>query len=129
MTTDQVEYEQNAADSQQAAPRKLGAVAVIAIVLFAVVIAGGIRAGIAGRVASSTALARETQEAAIQAVSVTRPKLSDPTEEISLPGDMQAFTDSPIYARTNGYLKRWYADIGTRVTAGQLLAEIETPEV
>ena len=46
-----------------------------------------------------------------------------------LPGNLQAFKDTPIYARTNGYLKRWYTDIGTRVKAGQLLAEIETPEI
>ena len=46
-----------------------------------------------------------------------------------LPGNVQAFIDTPIYARTNGYLKRWYVDIGARVKAGQLLAEIETPEV
>ena len=49
--------------------------------------------------------------------------------EIILPGNIQAFTDSPIYARTNGYLKKWYVDIGAHVKAGQLLAEIETPEV
>ena len=52
-----------------------------------------------------------------------------PQEEILLPGTIQAFADAPIYARTNGYLKRWYADIGARVRAGQLLAEIDTPEV
>ena len=46
-----------------------------------------------------------------------------------LPGNTQAFTDAPIYSRTNGYLKRWYVDIGSRVKKGQLLAEIDTPEV
>src|ERR1700683_2227781 len=49
--------------------------------------------------------------------------------EIILPGNIQAFTDSPIYARTNGYLRKWYVDIGGRVKQGQLLADIETPEV
>ena len=57
------------------------------------------------------------------------PKLGAPQAEIVLPGNMQAFTDAPIYARTNGYLKKWYVDIGAHVKAGQLLAEIETPEV
>ncbi len=60
------------------------------------------------------------------AISPTR---GAPQEEILLPGTIQAFADAPIYARTNGYLKKWYADIGTRVRAGQLLAEIDTPEV
>ena len=55
--------------------------------------------------------------------------MGSPQQEIVLPGNIQAFTDSPIYARTNGYLKKWYADIGTHVKAGQLLAEIETPEI
>ena len=50
-------------------------------------------------------------------------------QEIVLPGNIQAFTDAPIYARTNGYLKNWYFDIGAHVKQGQLLADIETPEV
>lgn len=129
MITEQIQHEQNASGPQEPAPRKLRFVALVTMLILAAVIAAGIRSGIAGRVAAAKALDRDTQESAVQAVSVTHPKLSDPTEEIALPGDMQAFTDSPIYARTNGYLKRWYADIGTRVTAGQLLAEIETPEV
>src|SRR5579884_4022650 len=87
-----------------------------------------IHSGIASRVAAESALVHETREAAVQDVSVTHAKLSDATEEVVLPGNIQAFTDSPIYARTNGYLKRWYADIGTRVKAGQLLADIDTPE-
>ena len=57
------------------------------------------------------------------------PKLGAPQNEVVLPGNIQAFNDSPIYARTNGYLKKWYVDIGARVKAGQLLADIETPEV
>jgi multidrug efflux pump subunit AcrA (membrane-fusion protein) len=60
---------------------------------------------------------------------VIHPTLGAPQTEIILPGNIQAFTDSPIYARTNGYLKKWYVDIGGRVKQGQLLAEIETPEV
>jgi RND family efflux transporter MFP subunit len=60
---------------------------------------------------------------------VVQPKRSAPAHEIILPASVQAFADAPIYARTNGYLKRWYVDIGTRVQAGQLLADIDTPEV
>jgi RND family efflux transporter MFP subunit len=75
-------------------------------------------------------LATATDEAAIVSVTTTHPKPTDPTgSELVLPGTVQANIDAPIYARTNGYLKRWLVDIGTRVKAGQLLAEIDTPEV
>jgi RND family efflux transporter MFP subunit len=75
-------------------------------------------------------LATVTDEAAIVTVSTTHPKPTDTTgSELVLPGTVQANIDAPIYARTSGYLKRWLVDIGTRVKAGQLLAEIDTPEV
>lgn len=75
-------------------------------------------------------LADATEEAAITTVSTTHPKPTDATgNELVLPGTVQANIDAPIYARTSGYLKRWLVDIGTRVKAGQLLAEIDTPEV
>jgi RND family efflux transporter MFP subunit len=75
------------------------------------------------------ALKKETNDLAVPTVSVIHPKFGATQSEIVLPGNIQAFTDSPIYARTNGYLKKWYVDIGARVTSGQLLADIETPEV
>jgi RND family efflux transporter MFP subunit len=62
-------------------------------------------------------------------VAVTSPERGTPAEEITLPGTIHAYSDASIYARTNGYLKKWYADIGTHVRAGQLLAEIDAPEV
>jgi RND family efflux transporter MFP subunit len=75
-------------------------------------------------------LAAATDEAAIVSVTTTHPRPTDPTgSELILPGTVQANIDAPIYARTSGYLKRWLVDIGTRVKAGQLLAEIDTPEV
>ena len=75
-------------------------------------------------------LATATDEAAIVSVTTTHPQPTDPTgSELILPGTVQANIDAPIYARTDGYLKRWLVDIGTRVKAGQLLAEIDTPEV
>ena len=58
-----------------------------------------------------------------------QPRKGANAEEVVIPGNIQPFIDSPIYARTNGYLKKWYMDIGTHVKAGQLLAEIDTPEV
>jgi len=85
--------------------------------------------GIFTRVNSRAALKQLAQQSAVPVVIVTMPKHSDVGDELVLPGDIQAYTDAPIYARTNGYLKRWYADIGKHVKAGQLLAEIETPEV
>ena len=85
--------------------------------------------GISSRNRESATLNRETKEMAVAAVTVIHPKLASSAQEVVLPGNIQAFTDSPIYARTNGYLKRWTADIGAHVKAGQLLAEIDTPEV
>lgn len=86
-------------------------------------------AGILPRIQARNALRRETAEMAVPAVAVVQPKRSAPAQEIVLPANVQAFADAPIYARTNGYLKRWYVDLGSRVKEGQLLAEIDTPEV
>jgi len=99
--------------------------AVIALLIVAAVVV----AGIVPRRRARAALEERTNQLAVPTVSVVRPKFGAPQTEIILPGSIQAFTDSPIYARTNGYLKKWYADIGARVAKGQLLAEIETPEV
>jgi RND family efflux transporter MFP subunit len=85
--------------------------------------------GIHSRVHAEAALVRATEENAVLRVRTIQPKPGSPSEELVLPGNMEAFTDTPIYARTNGYLKRWYVDIGAHVKAGQLLAEIETPEI
>jgi RND family efflux transporter MFP subunit len=85
--------------------------------------------GIANRARAMTALVAETRELNTPTVSVTTPKPGTPDEELLLPGSLQAMADAPIYARTNGYLKRRLVDIGTRVKAGQLLAEIDAPEL
>ena len=74
-------------------------------------------------------LRTETNYLAARTVAVTQPKRGTPTQEITLPASIQAYADAPIYARTNGYLRRWFADIGTHVKAGQLLAAIDTPEI
>jgi RND family efflux transporter MFP subunit len=101
----------------------------VAFVLFAVGIAAVVYFGILSRTASAAALAREAREDATIPVTVVHPKRGGADEEVVLPGNIQAFTDSPIYARTTGYLKKWYVDIGMHVTAGQLLAEIDAPEL
>src|ERR1700731_1714462 len=100
---------------------------VLAVAVIAV--AGLLISGIWSRVKARNPLNAETNQAAIPAVSVVSPKQSAPTDEIILPGNVQPFITSPIYARTNGYLKKWYFDIGAHVKQGQLLALIETPEV
>ena len=75
------------------------------------------------------ALAKETETLAIPTVAVIHPTTETSEEGLVLPGSMQAYVESPIYARTNGYLKKWYRDIGSRVRRGELLADIDTPEV
>ena len=74
-------------------------------------------------------LKTSTEDNALITVATTKPVSQGSEAEISLPGNVQANTDAPIYARTNGYLKRWLVDIGDQVKAGQMLAEIEAPEV
>jgi RND family efflux transporter MFP subunit len=75
------------------------------------------------------ALAKETETLAVPTVSVVHPIAESDSEDLVLPSTLQAYVESPIYARTNGYLKKWYHDIGSRVNKGQLLADIDTPEI
>ena len=98
---------------------------IVAIIVVIVVVV----AGVVPRMRAKAALKTETDKSAVPTVDVIQPKQGTPHQEIVLPGNIQAFTDAPIYARTNGYLKKWYVDIGARVKAGQLLAVIDTPEV
>jgi len=112
------------------APRRGMSIGLIATLLVAFAAIGWfVYKGIYTRVSAEKALVVQTHDAAVLTVSVTHPKLTNATQELVLPGNTQPLIDSPIYARTNGYLKKWYFDIGAHVKAGQLLAEIETPEV
>jgi RND family efflux transporter MFP subunit len=88
-----------------------------------------IYSGIHERAHAETTLGIHTERAAVPTVNVVLPTSGAVSQEIVLPGNTQAFNDTPIYARTNGYLKRWYVDIGAHVGQGQLLAEIDTPEI
>ena len=102
------------------------------VIVLAIMVAGiglGIYQGIRERVVAETALAHATAEAAVPSVSVVHPETGPPDQEIVLPGNVRAYQDTPIYARTSGYLRHWYFDIGAHVKRGDLLAEIETPEV
>jgi len=81
------------------------------------------------RLGERRALAKETEALSVPTVLVIQPKPEAPQEDLVLPSTLQAYIESPIYARTSGYLAHWYKDIGSRVQKGELLADIETPEV
>jgi RND family efflux transporter MFP subunit len=102
------------------------------VILFAIVVlvfAGIALWGIENRRGVRASLNSSAKSAAITPVAVVRGLPSSSAGEILLPGNIQAYLETPIYARTNGYLKKWYFDIGARVKAGQLLADIDTPEI
>jgi RND family efflux transporter MFP subunit len=99
-------------------------VAIVFIVTVILAIVGIIR-----RQHASMVLAKYTDTVSAPTVSIAHPALQQSAQEIVLPGNMQAFTLAPIYARTTGYVKVWYHDIGSHVKKGELLAIIETPEL
>jgi RND family efflux transporter MFP subunit len=101
----------------------------VTLVLVLAAVAALLGSGIRSRVKAAATLRTETVQAALPAVSVVSPKRTTTADEVILPGNVQPYISSPIYARTNGYLKKWYFDIGAHVKKGQLLAVIETPEV
>jgi multidrug efflux system membrane fusion protein len=108
-----------------APPRK--ALTIVAVVLLVLLLAGAIT--LIGHANHDRALAKETELQTIPTVAVVHPLAEKPEEELVLPGSLLAYEESPIYARTNGYLIRWYKDIGSRVNEGDLLATIDTPEI
>jgi RND family efflux transporter MFP subunit len=110
------------ADKQS--PKRWLAALVIALIVAAILVFG-----IRSRVKAESNLRTVTAQMAVPSVSVVKPKQTASAQEIILPGNIQPFISSPIYARTDGYLKKWYFDIGAHVKAGQLLAVIQTPEV
>src|ERR1700678_4109092 len=109
--------------------RPLSRSLVVGLTAAAVVLGIVIYSGIHQRAAAASNLGTATERAAIATVNVVEPKSRAGLEEIVLPGTTQAFIDTPIFARTSGYLKQWYFDIGAHVQQGQLLAVIETPEL
>ena len=108
-----------------APPRK--ALLIIGVALLILLVAGA--ATLIGRESHERALAKETERSTVPTVAIVHPLAETPDEELVLPGSLQAFEESPIYARTSGYLVRWYKDIGSRVKEGDLLATIDTPEI
>ncbi len=100
----------------------------IVVVLGALALAFVVYTGITARARANTELQRATLAQSVPTVDVVNPKGGGGAQEVLIPGNMQAFIDTPIWARSSGYLKAWYVDIGTHVKAGQLLAVIESPE-
>jgi RND family efflux transporter MFP subunit len=108
---------------------RIGLRAVVILVLLLAAALGTAGWGLVSRRNALKTVTRETDELAVVTVSVTRPERGKADQSITLPGTIQPFTDAAIYARTNGYLRKRYADLGSRVKRGQLLAEIDTPEI
>jgi len=98
-------------------------------VIFGIVVLAVLFFGIRSRLNAEASLRTVTAQMAVPSVSVAQPKLAAAAQEIILPGNMQPFISSPVYARTDGYLKKWVFDIGAHVKAGQLLATIQSPEI
>lgn len=115
-----------AAPDQKPISPRMATIGAILLIVVAVVLAV---VGILNRKSADTVLADRTQEIAAPTVLTAPPKPGAPLNTFMLPGNVTAFTDAPIYARTSGYLKKWYFDIGARVKKGELLAEISTPEL
>jgi RND family efflux transporter MFP subunit len=113
------------ADPPPESPGGMRTVAIAVAVALLVAIAFGLHL----RSTSERRLAITTEEAAIPSVNVTHPTAGSQADDLALPGTVQAFTDTPIYSRTNGYLKKWYFDIGSHVHKGDLMAVVETPEI
>ena len=105
--------------------RKLGIFGVVALIGAVLIVATGIRA----REDSSAKLKEWTDDQAVPTVAVALPNAKALNPTIDLPGRLEAYSRAPIFARVSGYLKSWSADIGARVKAGQVIAEIEAPDL
>ena len=105
--------------------RRVVLVGVLVLIVAAVVVFVGLR----GRARSEQELGVWTREQAIPSVAILQPQRGAPAQDIVLPGDVQAFATAPIYARASGYVKAWYKDIGAKVKRGDVLADIDTPDL
>jgi len=112
-------------DLPPASPRRAR---LIVTVVLSVLLAAGLITLIE-RLSERYALAKETERSSVPTVAFVHPAAEPPDQELVLPGTLEAYEESPIYARTSGYVRRWYKDIGSKVKQGELLAEIDTPEV
>ena len=126
-TRPQVEPEYETQASYQAPEKKSRLFLLLVIAALVLLIVGAYT--LLERRSQYQTLASETEKMAVPTVSVIHPTVEPGQEDLVLPSTTQAYTESPIYARTSGYLKKWYHDIGSHVRQGELLADIDTPEV
>lgn len=112
-------------DLPPAPPRR----ALLMVVVLVLVLLAAAAVVFLTRQTEANALAKETEAVSVPTVAVVKPVTESTTDDLVLPGNLQAYEESPIFARTNGYLVRWYKDIGSKITKGELLAKIDTPEV
>jgi RND family efflux transporter MFP subunit len=132
MSTELLPADQHTRHAPEASPapsRRSRVLMVLVLIAFAAGLGVLVYNGIGTRVSAESALVKETHEGTALDVAVTHPKQAGGAQELILPGNTQPFIDAPIYARTSGYLRKWYADIGARVHKGDVLAEIESPEI
>jgi RND family efflux transporter MFP subunit len=119
----------SASEPSNASGPGIGRGVLVAAVILLLLIALGIFGGIRSRVEAEAKLHAAARVSAVPMVEVIHPKSGADGQEVALPGNAQAFSDTPIYARTSGYVEHWYVDIGAHVKQGQLLALIQTPEL
>jgi RND family efflux transporter MFP subunit len=120
--------EHTAVLADQPPPVSGGSLMLVLVIVLLLAVGLGVF-GVLKRKHASAELVKYTDTSAAPPVSLVQPELQENAREIVMPGNMQAFTMAPIYARTTGYVKAWYHDIGTHVKKGELLAVIETPEL
>ena len=118
-----------ATSRDEAATPRVSRSSLVALIVVLIVAAVSAVVGIVHRIHANSELVRYTDANAAPPVSLAQPVFEKDAREIVLPGNMQAFTLAPIYARTTGYVKSWSHDIGSHVHKGDLLAVIETPEL
>jgi len=123
VTAAQTEIESSSPSPRQKKP------SYVTVVIIAILLVAGAAIAFFIRLGERRALAKETEVLAVPSVIVIQPKPETSQQDLILPSTLQAYTESPIYARTNGYLARWRKDMGSRVQKGELLADIETPEI
>src|SRR5580693_8466649 len=118
---------QSDSGSRNSPPRKSNLFLTFAVIVIVLVVVGAFL--MFQRRSQYEALAKDTESLAVPTVAIIHPSAEPGDENLVLPSTLQPYVESPIYARTNGYLKKWYRDIGSRVSKGELLVDIDTPEV
>jgi multidrug efflux system membrane fusion protein len=129
MAHETVAAPQTEIESSSLSPKRQKKPSYVTLVIIAILLVAGAAIAFVIRTGERRALAKETEVLAVPSVIVIQPKPETSQQDLILPSTLQAYTESPIYARTNGYLASWRKDIGSRVRKGELLADIETPEI